>query len=188
MKKFVLAPVLAALAMFIWGFLFWGLPHNLPYRALSTVADEAETALAIGKLFPASGAYIIPSPLSDPNKVEELARRGPSVEVHIRKESLPLMDPAVMIAGYLHALVIAVVLTGLVAGLEKSFSTWQSRVRFCTTIGLLVAIVDLGDAIWWRHGWAWTLGGAAYNLVMFALAGLVIAWFVAPKRVPAPSV
>lgn len=48
MKKFVLAPVLAALAMFVWGFIYWGAPHHLPYKGLGTVADESATALAVG--------------------------------------------------------------------------------------------------------------------------------------------
>ncbi len=181
MKKFVLAPALAALAMFLWGFLYWGTPHHLPYKTLSTVADESATALAVGKLFPATGVYLIPSPLSGDEKMAELTKRGPSVEVHIRKEGRAAMDPMVLLAGYVHMLVLAVMLTGLLCGLEKAFVKWTCRVKFCAGIGLLVAICDLGHAIWWHHAWGWTIAAAFYDLAMYTIAGLVLAKFVTPK-------
>jgi hypothetical protein len=187
MKKFVLAPVLAALAMFFWGFLYWSAPPLLPYKTLATVADESATALAIGKLFPSSGAYLIPSPLSGEEKMLELAKRGPSVEVHIRKESVPAMDPTVLLKGYAQMLVIAALLTGLLCRLEKSFERWTCRVKFCAAIGLLVALGDLGQAIWWHHAWGWTLAAAVFDLVMFTIAGLVIAKFVTPKPAAAET-
>lgn len=186
MKKFVLAPVLAALAMFVWGFLYWGAPHHLPYKSLGTVADDSATAEAIGKLFPASGAYLIPSPLLGEDKMAALAKRGPSVEVHIRKEGMPMMDPSLLLAGYIHMLVIAVMLTGMLCGLEKAFVGWTCRVKFCAAIGLLVAVCDLGAAIWWHHAWGWTIALSVYDLVMYTIAGLVLAKFVTPKVSTAP--
>lgn len=55
MKKFIVAPLLAAVAMFVRGFIYGGAPHLGPYRALSTVSDPDATTLAVQKLFPASG-------------------------------------------------------------------------------------------------------------------------------------
>ena len=73
----------------------------------------------------------------------------------------------------------------MLCGLEKSFETWRCRVAFCAGLGLLVAIINLGDAIWWHHPWGWTLAKAAYNLILFAIAGLVIAKYVTPKAAAA---
>lgn len=97
------------------------------------------------------------------------------------------MDPAVMIAGFVQMLVLAVMLTGMLCGLEKAFVHWTCRVKFCAGIGLLVAICDLGASIWWHHAWGWTLGHAFFDLVMYAIAGLVIAKFVTPKVETAPA-
>lgn len=188
MKKFVLAPVFAALAMFVWGFLYWGAPHHLPYKSLGTVADDSATAEAIGKLFPSSGAYLIPNPQAGDEKMAALMKRGPSVEVHIRKESMAMMDPSLLLAGYVHMLVIAVMLTGLLCGLEKAFERWTCRVKFCAAIGLLVGVCDLGAAIWWHHAWGWTIALSVYDLVMYTIAGLVLARFVTPKASTAPAV
>ena len=182
MKKFLLGPALAALAMFVWGFIYWGTPHHLPYQALGTVADEGATALAVGKLFPASGTYLLPSPLIGDDKMNELALRGPSVEVHIVKESFGSAEMGKLMAmGYAHVFVISLLLTIMLCGLEKAFECWTSRVKFCAALGLLVATCDLGNTIWWHHALRWTLAQAFYDFVLYVIAGLVLAKFVAPK-------
>jgi hypothetical protein len=182
MKKFLLGPALAALAAFVLGFLYWGLPHHLPYKALGTVADDSATALAIGKMFPASGVYMLPSPLLGEAKMNELAARGPSVEIHITKEPFTGADMGKCMAlGYLHMFVLCVVLSCLLCGLEKAFERWTCRVKFCAALGLLVATCDLGYAIWWHHSLGWTLAQSFYDFAMFVVVGLVLAKFVTPK-------
>ncbi len=184
MKKFVLAPVLSALAMFVWGFIYWGTPHHLPYKALGTVPDEGATAAAVGKLFPASGTYLLPSPLLGEDKMNELALRGPSVEVHIMKEGYGGAEMGkTMAVGFAHVLVISVLLTVMLCGLEKAFQGWTCRVKFCALLGLLVAVCDLGNVVWWRHSLSWTLGQAFYDFMLYTIAGLVLAKFVTPKPV-----
>lgn len=182
MKKHLLGPALAALAAFFLGFMYWGLPHHLPYKALGKVADESGTALAIGKLFPASGAYLLPSPLLGEEKMNELSLRGPSVEVHISKQSFGGAEMGkVMALGYAHMLVLSVLLSFILCGLEKSFERWTCRVKFCAAIGLLVATCDLGAAIWWHHALGWTLVQACYDFLVYLVIGLVLAKFVTPK-------
>lgn len=183
MKKHLLAPALAALAAFIFGFIYWGLPPHLAYKGLGSVPDVSETALAVGKLFPASGAYLLPSPLDGDEKMNALSARGPSVEVHITKESLAGADMGkTMALGILHVFVISLLLSFILCGLEKSFVRWTCRVKFCAAIGLLVATSDLGAAIWWHHALGWTVGQAVYDFLIFVVIGLVLAKFVTPKE------
>ncbi len=185
MKKFILAPLLAALAMFVWGFIYWGAPHLVPYRALSTVSDPDATALAVGKLFPSSGSYLLPSPMLGEEKMTALAKRGPSVELHLTKESFGSAEMGkVMAGGFVHVFVLAVLLSVLLCGLAKAFERWTCRVKFCAFLGFLVALCDLGQALWWHHAWGWTIAAAFYDLVLFSIAGLVLAKFVTPKAEP----
>ena len=187
MKKFVLAPALAALAVFLWGFLYWGAPHLLPYKALGPIEDESATALAIGKLFPVSGTYLAPSPLHSNDRMMELALRGPSVEVHIRKEPWTGADQArCMALGFVHMFVLCLLLTLILLAFAKSFECWTCRVKFCAAIGLLVATCDFGQVIWWHHSLGWTLAQAIYDFGTFALAGLVLAKFVTPRVAATP--
>lgn len=62
MKKFVLAPALAALAMFVVSAIYWMSPF--PYQTLTPVGDNAAAA-ALGKIFPATGTYLVPEPETD---------------------------------------------------------------------------------------------------------------------------
>ena len=184
MKKFVLAPALAALAMFFWGFAYWGAPHHLPYKALGQLPDEAAVAAKLGELFPATGAYLIPHPMKgDENMVAQM-KRGPTVEVHITKESLAAMNPGMMVKGYFHGFVVCVLLMVMLTGLAKAFTGWSSRVKFCAGVGLLVAMSDVGAAIWWNHALGWSLAQAFYDITAYAVAGLVLARFagVAPTQ------
>ena len=42
MKGILTGSALAALAMFFWGFLWWGAPHYIPYKtAMKTAPKEA---------------------------------------------------------------------------------------------------------------------------------------------------
>ena len=182
MKKFLLAPALAALATFVWGFLYWGAPHLLPYKALGKVDDPSATALAIGKMFPASGAYLLPSPTDGEDKMNELAARGPSVEVHILKEPFTMADMGKCMAmGFLHMFVLSLIVSSMLCGLTKAFEFWTCRVKFCALLGLLVGTGELGNVIWWHHSIAWTLAQSIYDFATFTIIGLVLAKFVTPK-------
>lgn len=186
MKKFVVGPVLAALAMFMFGFLFWGIPHALPYNSLGSVPDESATLLSLGKLFPASGAYLLPDPRGAQDKVTELMKRGPLAEVHIRKEGMDPLSPGDMAGGYLQMLAIAIVLAVLLNRMTRAFDCWACRVKFCAMIGVLVAIGDLGATVWWHHQLSWTLWQALFDFVSYLIAGLVLACFVKPTPSPIP--
>ncbi len=187
MKKYILGPFLAALAVFIWGFIYWGAPPYLAYKALGQVDDVSATALAVGKMFPVSGAYLLPSPLDGSDKMNALAARGPMVEVHIIKEPFTSADMAkCMTLGFVHMFVLALLLTIILGTLAKAFVCWMCRVRFCAAIGLLVAVSDLGYVIWWHHALGWTVAQSVYDFAAFTIIGLVLAKFVTPKE-PAPA-
>ena len=78
-------------------------------------------------------------------------------------------------------LLVALLLTIMLCGLEKSFERWTCRVKFCAFLGLFVGVCHLGGAIWWGHAWGWTIVTAFFDFVMFVIAGLVLAKFVTPK-------
>lgn len=181
MKKFLLAPAVAALAMFAWGFLFWGAPHHLPYKALTPLPDEAAAGAALTKIFPVSGSYLLPSMLSDATKQAELMERGPIATVHFLKSGRPMMSPALLGKGYLHEFMVALVLVFMLDASGQAFRGFGCRVRFCGTIGLLVALYDYGNAIWWNHSIAWVTMQAVYDFIAFFVAGLVLGKILTPK-------
>jgi len=53
MKNNLIAPALAALAMFVFGAIFWMSPF--PSQALSVTTDDRATLAALDAVFPATG-------------------------------------------------------------------------------------------------------------------------------------
>ena len=68
MKNNLLAPALAALAMFILGSIFW--MNLLPCKVISTTADDRVAAAALDAVIPETGLYLVPSPHIDPEVAE----------------------------------------------------------------------------------------------------------------------
>lgn len=179
MKKYLLAPALAALAMFVFGALFWMSPF--PYKALARVADDSTAGEALAQIFPATGAYLVPGMHLEEKQHEALAKRGPLAEVHFIKEGMPLMDPVLLLKGYLHEFVLCLLVTMLLLKLAPAFKCWTCRLRFCAMLGLLFALNHFSMVIWWHHSIAWEAMLALYDFLAFVIIGLVLGKMLTPK-------
>ncbi len=179
MKNNLLAPALAAVAMFIFGSIFWMNP--LPYKVISTTDDDRVAAATLDTVFPATGLYLVPSPHINPEVAEELFNEGPIAMVHFVKEGHPMMDPAMFLKGYLHYFVVAFLLGIILRKSAGSFKGYGCAVKLSAFIGLTGAtLTTLSEAIWWRHLWSWGLINLLYATLTFMVAGLVLAKFL-PK-------
>lgn len=176
MKKFVLAPALAALAMFVFSTIYWMSPF--PYQTLTPVGDNAAAASALGKIFPATGTYVVPGPETDEKIVEELFARGPIAMVHFVKEGQPMMEASMFVKGYALNFVTALMLMSLLTKCAPLFVSLMCRVKFSAFIGVLAAVtITFSNPIWWRHTWGWALMGTLFYVLEFVVAGLVLAKF-----------
>ena len=185
MKKFLLGPVLAALAMFLFGAAYWMSPF--PYKALKTVADNSAAALALGQIFPETGTYLIPGVNTDEKQVAELFKRGPLAQVQFVKEGHEMMEPAVFLKGYVHYFVVSLLLAALLAKAAASLRGYCSRVSFCALVGVVgSALIEYSDPIWWHHPWAWHIACSIYAVLAFTVSGLVLAAFVKPAVAAIP--
>lgn len=184
MKNNVLAPALAAVAMFIFGSIFWMNP--LPYKVISPNADDAAAAAALDEIFPQTGLYLVPSPHIDPKAAEALYNQGPNAMVHFIKEGGPMMDPIVFLKGYLHYFLIALLLGMILGKSSSAFASYGCAVKFSTLVGFTgSALTTLGQSIWWHHLWSWTLINLVYATLTFTVASLVLAKFLPKKETSA---
>ncbi len=179
MKKFVLAPFLAALAMFFWGFIYYGL-SGIPYKALGTAGDVSP---ALMQLFPADGTYVFPDPRNSPEVQAEQMKRGQFAMVHIKKSGVKEMDPMILTKGFILEFISCLLLAVIV---QKAYGaqTNQCLCRFmlCLMIGVLVTLFSNGgQVIWWQQGWGWHLMTMLHDVVAFAAAGAVLTFFFKPK-------
>jgi hypothetical protein len=178
MKKFLLAPLLAALAMFFWGFVYYGL-SGIPYKALGTVGDIAP---AVAQHFPADGTYILPDPRNPPEVMTEQMNRGQLLTVHVKKSGVKAMDGGVMAQGFALEFVSCLLLALILEFVAGGFKTYLCRFMFCLTVGVLATLFgNGGQAIWWQQAWGWHLMTMLHDVIAFALAGAVLAKFHTPK-------
>lgn len=170
MKKLLLAPLLGALAMFVWGFVYYGV-SGVPYQALQPAQDVGP---ALDKLFPTSGTYVVPDPRTDSDDLSRQLEKGPFATVHIKKGSMPAMDPVVMVKGFLLEW-ISCLLMVVVLGLTQ-IKGYTTRLTFIVLVGFLAAFFTHGgQAVWWHQDWAWHIRTVIHDAGAWLFAGLILA-------------
>jgi hypothetical protein len=185
MKGLLIGSALGALAMFFWGFLWWGAPHNLPYTTvIKSAPDEAALAAALTQTLPATGVYVLPNPASGASaeEVQKRAAAGPIAQVVFVKEGAA-MGAGVFIWGYVHMFVTCLIGALILRGALASTNGYGSRVSFVLMVGLAGSFFsNLGKPIWWHQPWPYHLAYFAYDLSSWLLAALILAKFVRSAR------
>lgn len=181
MLKPALGALLAAIAMFMWGFVYWGSGLVDPFAHVSA---EAETAIgeALKANLTADGVYFIPD--SKVGTEEEWMARmgqGPIAMMNFKSGGAPPMGMT-MAQGFAHMLVTALLLAGLLAYVAPA-GTYLERFRLVAVVGVIAAVfAHLGQPIWWHFPWSYAILGAVYDAGAYAIAGAILAYFVTPAK------
>ena len=180
MKK-LLGIILATVAMFAFGAVFWMTPLTTSFFMSAT--DDEVAGRRLKEMFPASGTYFVPSPQSNPEKRLELLKSGPLVTLHVDYERKLQgdPDPKTLGVGFVHEL-ISLTLAALVMGsLLGALTTYVRRVSFMAMLGVLIAwFSPLSQPIWWHHPWPVHVVDAVYTVLAWLVSGLVLAAFIKP--------
>lgn len=179
MKNFVLGVLLAAVVLFAWGFVFWGL---IPNAGVKMHPDEGALQQHLAESIPETGTWYLPYP-SGPDDAESMARHeaGPIAFLFVRLEGRPLMPVSTMIGGFLHMLATAALIGMLLRMLSQSLPAWRDRVLFVALAGFAAAFwSDFTLPVWWHTPWTFFIWLAIYDVVGWTLAGTVLARFVRP--------
>jgi hypothetical protein len=180
MKGIITGSILAAIAMFLWGFVFFGTPVGGATYSKLTLDQESAMAAALNEAVPADGAYVLPGPMN--GSEESFAARmaaGPLATVHFRRAGAATMDPSIMIKGFVHMLATAALLGWILHHFGKGLTGYGSRFGLVASIGVAAALwVDVAQPIWWHHSWQHHLMIAFYDIVGVAIAAAILARFV----------
>jgi hypothetical protein len=178
-SRLLIGALLAALAQFVWGFLFWTTPIGMASMAHAPDPERAQRALA--ELFPADGAYFVPDLEEGAGARErwtERHLRGPLGMVFVHRAGADPMAPMVFVNGYLHMLITCVLIGWLLARAGAALPTWGAQVGFVALAGFAAAFWGhAGDPIWFYQPWRYHLVAMVYDLVAWALAGAILARF-----------
>jgi len=189
MKKTVMGVVIAAVVLFLWGFVYWGFG---PYRTMiwQQASDDVVAGEALREQFPTDGTYFVPGAGHDQATAEELYLRGPVAFVHmISASGRPMFEMSIMIQGFILNLVVIILIAILLRQVASALPTYSQRVRFSALAGLTAAVlIDCGDAVWWQIDWPWMLYNGFYHFTAWLITGLILAKFVDPGTEPIVAV
>ena len=179
--KRIVAILVAAVAVFFWGFLFWG-ATKIPYATWKTAADDSAAQQALRQHFPENGFYGVPSVLHPADQLESLSLAGPTGFVVITAaQGRPAMLPSLLALGFVHEVLVAALVAALLswAGAGMAFA---GRVKLVLLAGVIsVAMTQFGDAIWWMFPMGWKIVTSFYELVSFLIMGLILAKMLPAK-------
>lgn len=172
MKKLLLGSFLAGLALFMWGFIYYGV-SGIPYQFLGTPNPGAGAALKSS--FPTDGTYIIPGPNAE--NLEAAQRDGPIAMIQIVRDGTE--NPmSMMLPGFIHGWAYCFFLGCLLQQICKK-AGYGERVWFVVQVGIAGAfLARFGDAIWWWQAWSWQISNFAYSVIGAAIAGAILAKFI----------
>ena len=177
-KSLLLGSLLAALAMFAWGTVFWMTP--LGEATVARTLDPGRAHDTLRDLFPADGAYFFPD-FPEGSSQEDWAerhRRGPLGLVLIRHAGAQPMGPMTFVNGFLHMRITCVLIAWLLGRAAPALGSYQARVGFVLLAGFAATFWgQAGDSIWFYGPWRYHLMGMLYDLVAWTLAGIVLARF-----------
>jgi hypothetical protein len=179
--RVIVAAALSAIAMFVWGFAFWGPVLNMSTRLMAPLPEAVELDVLAplrGEQIP-SGMYVYPGP-ADPESAAKMTH-GPILHMSYHSGGVTPMDPLMLAKGLLHSFILAL-LAGTVLSLAlPATPTYARRVMLLMLATLLAALwTNLSDAIWYFYSWPYVLGQVGYGLVAGLLMALITAAIVRP--------
>jgi hypothetical protein len=182
MKKTIIGVAAAVVALYVFGFLYWGLG---PYRTLvwKHADDDGAAGKALREHFPKNGTYYVPGFHHGQAETEASFAKGPVAFVHMLAiDGRPLADVSIMIEGFIVYLLVIALIAVLLRKTLACFPTFGGRVGFVALIGMTATIFfDGGDIAWWQITWSWKLYQAAYAIGFWVLAGVILGWFIRPS-------
>ena len=178
MKRLVLGALLAAVVLFAWGFLYWGL---IPSPGFHEPSDEAALHQSLSEHLPESGAYYVPLPEGGPDSIARY-EAGPIAFMFVRTTGGSPMPASMMIFGFIHMFITALLIGTLLRMMLPQLPAYGDRVLFVALIGIATAFwSDFSWPIWWRTPWTFFVWLGLYDVLAWTLAGTVLARFAKPK-------
>jgi hypothetical protein len=181
--RVLLASMVAAVLMFAWGFVFWGL-MGMSTQLAAPLPAELDLLAVLRNSQAPSGMYIYPM-LVDPSEEqartewEKKHREGPLLQLAYRKEGGPPMPPSMFAQGLTHYFAVALLTSCLLALAARGLPHFGGRLVFVLLVSLVAAIwTNVGDVVWWFHSPLYCLGNMAYTMGAGLVMGLVVAAIV----------
>lgn len=192
--RVVLASLLSAVLMFMWGFVYWAvLGAGAKIHDPLPADKELDVLAALRISGMTTGMYVYPFPCemgdeAAQKETEAKAAEGPRFQLAYIKEGGPLMNPKLMGLGFAHMAQVALLTSLLTAMVLGALPTFGRRFAFVLLVATISAVWgNLGDVIWWMHPMDYAVGNIVYQIGAGALMAVAIAAVVKPSGAIAPA-
>jgi hypothetical protein len=185
MIKVVIGAALAALAMFVIGFVFFA--SGLQNMATGSVPDAqaAEIQRSLSLNLPNTGTFVVPQP-EESSSQTVMYGQGPVATIHYNKGGFPSMDPPALIAGLVLNFLTALLIGAALIGIDRRVPDFPSRARVVAIFAVASsAFIHLSEPIYYHHDWPHFLYAFVGDALMLAAGGLIIARWFLPRGVSA---
>lgn len=182
-KRVVIGTLLTAPIMFVWGALYW-MVLPLPFDVLRPLSTDRQIRLGeqLNEQLTRDGVYSLPIPEEGVDKPDDVNspfmqrhRSGPLVFIAYRRAGLPPMAGSVFALGFLHDLVCAAFMAGMLAFLAPILCCYGSRVALTTSLGVFAALWTEGLSwIWMHFPLDYQVFNGVYHATTWLVAGLVL--------------
>jgi hypothetical protein len=190
MIKLAIGSFVAAIAMFVTGFIFFATPIGQLAFSGANETQSAAVQAALGANLPQTGTYMVPDPSTQSGTT--LYGQGPVATVHYNSKGFSLSDMSAIGYGFVQELIVCILLAGALSTLDRRIPDFASRAKIVVLFSVAAsALSNLGNPIWWHHDWSYWIYNFVAESAMLSVAGLIIArWFlpVAAEMPVAPSV
>lgn len=189
MARMVIGALLAAVAMFFIGFVFFG-PLGLNHIATGSVGDAQAAAIqqSLSANLPNTGTFLVPSPESSPPQTV-MYGQGPIATIHYNTAGFAAMDTQALGIGFVFDFVIALLIGIALLGINGRVPDFGSKARVAIIIAVAgAAFTHLGEPIYFHHDWPHFIYLFVADGLMLAAAGLIIAWFLSRSRASVAAV
>ena len=169
----LIGAVVAAVAMFILGFIFFATPlGGIGTKSLPD-AQAAAVQTSLAQNLPETATYSVPS--AETSGQTTLYGRGPIATIHYNTSGFAVGDGATMIGGFVHMLVVTLLMAIGLYTLSRYVPGFSDRVRLLMlgTLGATI-FMRLGEPIWFHHDWAHAIYLFVADTVSLGVEGLII--------------
>jgi hypothetical protein len=193
MVRVIVASLLAAVVLFVWGAVWW---MALPFAgwAMKPTPNEEAVTGALKANLPESGTYFSPYPEPNATPEQQAAlmerhRQGPLAQIIYLKEGMDPMAPSAFAVGFVQILLSTLAAALLLRLAAPALRSYLERAGFVILLALFAVVaINLEDIIWFHHPWAYPAMRAGFVLSGWLLAALVLGAIIRPARpVSAPG-
>ncbi|MGZ8311270.1 MAG: hypothetical protein ACXWU2_14365 [Allosphingosinicella sp.] len=183
MVRVIIGSAVAAIAMFVIGFIFFG-PLGLSNLASVNVDDtqSATVQQTLAANLPRTGTYFIPNAERSPAQTV-MYGQGPIATIHYNTGGFAANDTTQLLGGLVFNYLVALLFGAGLLGIHRNVVDLGTRARVAVIIAVAAtAYTHLGEPLYYHHDWPHFIYLFIADGVALAAAGIIVAWFLPVSR------